>query len=383
MLASVHSFDFAKVWNSLCLTSLKIARNRTLRILKILVCVTIFGASLFAAKVKDITNIVGVRDNQLVGYGLVVGLNGSGDGTTSVFTTQSLANLLASVNVKIDANAIKSKNIAAVMVTANIPPFAKQGDKIDIYVSSIGDAKSLEGGNLIMTPLKGVNGMIYALAQGVVATGGFNAGGRGQKNHVTAATLKNGALIEREIGINLSKTDATVLSLKTENFQNALKIQNAINKVMGSPVAFAQDSRTLKLTRPENMSPVEFIAKVGEVAIEPERTSKIVIDEKTGTIIAGSDIKIDPVVITHGDITIKVRTQNDADPKADGKKVVDMGDGVVTQIDNNVISSLQSQMTVSSLMRALQKLGAKPRDIISIIEAMKTAGALHADLEVI
>jgi flagellar P-ring protein precursor FlgI len=338
---------------------------------------------IYAAKVKDITNIVGVRDNQLVGYGLVVGLNGTGDGTTSVFTTQSLANLLASVNVKIDAAAIKSKNIAAVMVTATIPPFARQGDKIDISVSSIGDAKSLEGGNLIMTPLKGVNGMIYALAQGVVSTGGFNAGGKGQKNHVTAATIRNGALVEKEVSVNLSKATDSTLSLKDDNFQNALKIQNAINKAFGRPVALAQDSRTIKLSRPENMTAVEFLARTGEVSIDPDRENKIVIDEKTGTVIAGAEIRIDPVVITHGDITIKVRDQNSVDPKPDGKKVVDLGDGSMASIDTNIVSSAKGEMTISSLMRALQKLGAKPKDIISIIETMKSAGALHADLEVI
>ena len=347
-----------------------------------LVFFTLFlSTSLFATKVKDISNIVGVRDNQLVGYGLVVGLNGTGDGVTSAFTTQSLANLLASVNVKLSPNAIMTKNIAAVMVTASIPPFSKQGDKIDIYVSSIGDAKSLEGGNLIMTPLKGVNGMIYALAQGVVSTGGFNAGGKGQKNHVTAATIRNGALIEKEIDINLDKASSTMLSLKEDNFQNALKVQNAINKIFGSPVAFAQDSRTIKLARPVNLSPVEFLAKVENANIEPERENKIVIDEKTGTVIAGADIRIDPIVITHGDITIKVRDQKSLDPKADGKQVVDLGDGTTAALNTNIVSNPNGEMTISSLMRALQKLGAKPKDIISIIETMKTAGALHADLE--
>ncbi len=354
-----------------------------MKLAKISVILLFLSTALFAAKVKDISNIVGVRDNQLVGYGLVVGLNGTGDGTTSVFTTQSLSNLLASVNVKIDANAIKSKNIAAVMVTATIPPFAKQGDKIDIYVSSIGDAKSLEGGNLIMTPLKGVNGMIYALAQGVVSTGGFNAGGKGQKNHVTAASIRNGALIEKELGISLTKTTTATLSLKVDNFQNAVKVQDAINKTFGTPVAFAQDSRTIKLVKPENMSPVEFLAKAGEISVDPDRSNKIVIDEKTGTVIAGADIRIDPIVITHGDITIKVRDQVAADPKPDGKVVVDIGDGSTASIGTNIVSSSAGEMTISSLMRALQKLGAKPKDIISIIETMKTAGALHADLEVI
>jgi flagellar P-ring protein precursor FlgI len=339
--------------------------------------------SLFATKVKDLANIVGVRDNQLIGYGLVVGLNGTGDGSTSVFTTQSLSNLLATVNVKIDPKDIKSKNIAAVMVTATIPPFSRQGDKVDLYVSSIGDAKSLEGGTLLLTALKGVDGRIYALGQGTISTGGFNAGGKGQKNHVTSATLRNGGLIEREIPFNIAQKDGVMLSLKQANFQNAIKIQNAINKWIGSSVAFAEDSRTIKLLKPETQSMVEFLAKVQNIVVEAEKENKIVIDEKTGTVVAGADIKIEPVVITHGDITIKVRADGAKEPEADGKNIVDMGDGTKVGIVSNIVSSPASQMTLSTLMRALQKLGAKPRDVISIIEAMKSAGAIRAELEII
>jgi len=339
--------------------------------------------SLFATRVKDLANIVGVRDNQLIGYGLVVGLNGTGDGSTSVFTTQSLSNLLATVNVKIDPKDIKSKNIAAVMVTASIPAFSRQGDKVDLYVSSIGDAKSLEGGTLLLTALKGVDGRIYALGQGTISTGGFNAGGKGQKNHVTSATLRNGGLIEREIPFNIAQKDGVMLSLKQANFQNAVKIQNAINKGFGNGVAFAEDSRTLKLVKPEAQSMVEFLAKVQNIVVDAEKENKIVIDEKTGTVVAGADIKIEPVVITHGDITIKVRPDGAKEPEADGKNIVDMGDGAKVGIASNIVSSPASQMTLSTLMRALQKLGAKPRDVISIIEAMKSAGAIRAELEII
>jgi len=339
--------------------------------------------SLFATRVKDLANIVGVRDNQLIGYGLVVGLNGTGDGSTSVFTTQSLSNLLATVNVKVDPKDIKSKNIAAVMVTATIPPFSRQGDRVDLYVSSIGDAKSLEGGTLLLTALKGVDGRIYALGQGTISTGGFNAGGKGQKNHVTSATLRNGGLIEREIPFNIAQKDGVMLSLKQANFQNAIKIQNAINKEIGGSVAFAEDSRTLKLLKPETQSMVEFLAKVQNIVVEAEKENKIVIDEKTGTVVAGADIKIEPVVITHGDITIKVRADGAKEPEADGKNIVDMGDGTKVGVTSNIVSSPASQMTLSTLMRALQKLGAKPRDVISIIEAMKSAGAIRADLEII
>jgi flagellar P-ring protein precursor FlgI len=341
------------------------------------------GESLFATRVKDLANVVGVRDNQLIGYGLVVGLNGTGDGSTSVFTTQSLANLLASVNVKINAADIKSKNIAAVTVTANIPAFSRQGDKVDVYVSSIGDAKSLEGGTLLLTALKGVDGRIYALSQGTISTGGFNAGGKGQKNHVTAATLRGGGLIEREIPFNIAQKDGVMLSLKQANFQNALKMQDTINKKIGQGVAFAEDSRTLKLLKPANLSMVEFLARVQEVTVEVEKENKIIIDEKTGTVVAGADVRIDPVIITHGDITIKVRAAGAKEPDADGKTVIDLGDETKVGLGSNIVSTGSTQMTLSTLMRALQRLGAKPRDVISIIEAMKSAGAIRADLEII
>lgn len=352
-------------------------------ILGFLIVCFAMSSSLFATRIKDVANVVGVRDNQLIGYGLVVGLNGTGDGSTSVFTTQSLANLLATVNVKIDANAIKSKNIAAVTVTANIPPFSRQGDKIDVYVSSIGDAKSLEGGTLLLTALKGVDGRIYALSQGTISTGGFNAGGKGQKNHVTAATIRNGALIEKEIPFNIAQKDGVMLSLKQSNFQNAVNIQNKINKAIGKGTAFAVDSRTLKLAKPETVSMAEFLAKVQDLSVDVEKDNKIIIDEKTGTVVAGADIGIDPVVITHGDITIKVRPSGQSEPQADGKRVLNMGDSALVSLDSNIVSASSSQMTLSTLMRALQKLGAKPRDVISIIEALKTAGAIKAELEVI
>lgn len=354
----------------------------TLRIIEVAFAFWLASVPLFAAKIKDVANVVGVRDNQLIGYGLVVGLAGTGDGSTSVFTTQSLANLLATVNVKIDAAAIKSKNIAAVMVTANIPPFSRQGDKMDVSISSIGDAKSLEGGTLLLTPLKGVDGRIYALSQGVVSTGGFNAGGaKGQKNHTTSATLRNGAIVEREIAYNLRDKETASISLKIANLQNAVSMQNAINKAFGAQLASAVDSKTVKIERPANASMVEFLAKVEELSIDVNKQSRIVIDEKTGTIVAGADVKIDPIVVTHGDITIKIRAQ---DQKAEASKTdVDAGDGVLIGTQTGVVSAPEGQMSIASLMRALQKLGAKPRDIISVIETMKNAGALNAELEII
>ncbi|WP_273062073.1 flagellar basal body P-ring protein FlgI [Wolinella succinogenes] len=345
--------------------------------IKILLPFLLFSLSLQAERIKDIANIVGVRDNQLIGYGLVVGLNGTGDKTTSKFTMQSIANMLESVNVKIDADDIKSKNVAAVMVTAKLPPFSRQGDKVDVLVSSIGDAKSLEGGTLILTPLTGVDGRIYATSQGAISIGGKNERGGGV-NHPLAGMLYGGAIIEREIPLDLySKTGAT-LSLKSSNFQNAARVQESLNQNFGTQVAIAIDPRTIKLQRPESMSMVEFLARVEEVEIDYNRENKIVIDERTGTVVAGVGVKVGPVVVTHGEITIKITPEMSADNGA-----MDMGEGIKLSLNTNTLSTSGQTPTVSSVARALQRMGATPKDVISILEAIKRSGAISADLEIL
>ncbi len=212
---------------------------------------------LLAEKIGDIASVVGVRDNQLIGYGLVIGLNGTGDKSGSKFTMQSISNMLESVNVKISADDIKSKNVAAVMITASLPPFARQGDKIDIHISSIGDAKSIQGGTLVMTPLNAVDGNIYALAQGAIVSG--------NSNNLLSANIINGATIEREVSYDLFHKNAMTLSLKNPNFKNAIQVQNTLNKVFGNKVAIALDPKTIQITRPERFSMVEFLALVQEI----------------------------------------------------------------------------------------------------------------------
>ncbi len=349
--------------------------------MKLFITITIsviFSLQLSAEKIKDIANIVGVRDNQLIGYGLVVGLRGTGDGSSSKFTLRALSNLLSTVNVKIDPQNIKSKNVAAVIVTAKLPPFAKQGDKIDVVVSSIGDAKSLQGGTLLLTPLKGVDGQIYALAQGPITIGGKND--RGGANHPTVATIFDGALIEREIAESIYKKNYAKLSLKRSDFANAVAIQNTLNRYFHQTVAIATNARVVELKRPKNMSMVEFLAKIENININYEKEQKIVIDERTATIVAGIDITIDPVVITHGDLTIKISPKEKL--KID-KNSVDMDDGVAISPSNNLIKVKKEEVTVANLARVLHKLGASPKDIISILEAMKRAGAIDAKLEII
>ena len=302
------------------------------------------STNLFAEKIKDISNIIGVRSNQLIGYGLVVGLNGTGD-SSSKFTNQTLSNLLKNVNVKLDPKDIKSKNVAAVMVTATLPPFAREGDKIDVTVSSIGDAKSLQGGILLITPLKGVNGKIYALAQGPITIGGFNTkGGKKQKHFTTTVKVLNGATVERAVVWDIYDRKKATLSLKRSDFSLAVKVQKTINNYFQTPLAVAIDPRTIVLKKPQNLTMPEFLATVENLDINVPKESIIVIDERTGTIIAGGKIVVNPGVIVYGDFTIKIKKPT----------------------------------SILELTQDLKKSNATPQDIIAIIENLKAANSINA-----
>ncbi len=339
----------------------------------------LLATSIYATKINDVANIVGVRDNQIIGYSLVVGLNKTGDGTTSKFTLQSIANMLKSMNIDMSPADIKSKNVAAVVVTAALKPFTKQGDKFDISVSSIGDAKSLEGGTLLMTPLKGVDGKIYALAQGAVSIGGKNSKGAGE-SHPTVGVVLEGGLVEREINIDLFNQESAILSLKESDFKNSVEIQKVINSFYKGQVAVAMDSRTINLKKPQNKSMIEFLAEVQDIEMNYKVKDKIIINERTGTIIAGIGIEVKPIVMTHGDITIKIKEQKIPEKPA-GSMVVD-GDMVIG-VNEKELYTKEGTTTVANLVRSLQKLGATPKDVISILEAMKAAGSISAELSVI
>jgi len=348
--------------------------------MKYLLVFLLFLSSLWATKISDVSNIVGVRENQIIGYSLVVGLKKTGDGTTSKFTLQSISNMLKAMNIDMNPIDIKSKNVAAVVVTATIKPFARQGDKFDVTVSSIGDAKSLEGGTLLMTPLKGVDGKIYALAQGPLSIGGLNQRGAGAESHPTTGIVFNGGFIEREINIDLFHQQFATLSLKEAGFENAVAVQKAINAYYNTQVAVAMDSRSIRLKCPKNRSMVEFLAEVEQLDLNYKPKSKIIINEKTGTIVAGVDIELKPVVLTHGDITIKI-VEEKSPSKPAGSLVVDKN--LVIGMNENEIYTKTGTTTVANLVRSLQKLGATPKDIISILEAMKSAGSISAELKVI
>lgn len=348
--------------------------------MRVLTIFLLFMTSIFAVQIKDVANTVGVRDNQLIGYGLVVGLNGSGDGTSSKFTLQSISNLLQGMNIKVDPNDIKSKNTAAVMVTAKLPAFAKSGDKLDITVSSMGDAKSLQGGTLLLTALRGIDGEIYAIAQGSISTGGLTPRPGGAGSHSTAATVMGGANVEREIPQNFSQNNDLTLSLKVADFKTANDIERVLNTVFGEEVAKAIDSRTVKLKKPEDLSNVDFMARVLEQDIAYKPQSKVIIDERTGTVIAGVDVEVEPVLITHKDITIKIDPNNNA---VANQNEIDMKDGGFVDPSSNTLRINNARSTVANIARMLNKLGATPNDIIAIMENLKRAGAINADLEII
>ncbi|MGN8456750.1 flagellar basal body P-ring protein FlgI [Helicobacter pylori] len=326
---------------------------------------------LLAEKIGDIASVVGVRDNQLIGYGLVIGLNGTGDKSGSKFTMQSISNMLESVNVKISADDIKSKNVAAVMITASLPPFARQGDKIDIHISSIGDAKSIQGGTLVMTPLNAVDGNIYALAQGAIISG--------NSSNLLSANIINGATIEREVSYDLFHKNAMTLSLKNPNFKNAIQVQNTLNKVFGNKVAIALDPKTIQITRPERLSMVEFLALVQEIPINYSAKNKIIVDEKSGTIVSGVDIIVHPIVVTSQDITLKITKE----PLNDSKNTQDLDNNMSLDTAHNTLSSNGKSITIAGVVKALQKIGVSTKGIVSILQALKKSGAISAEMEIL
>jgi flagellar P-ring protein precursor FlgI len=341
---------------------------------RLLLALIITMTSIYATKLKDISNIVGVRDNQLIGYGLVVGLNGTGDGGS--LTKQNLANMLQSANIKVNANDLKPSNVASVVVTATLPPFSRQGDKLDVMISSIGDAKSLSGGTLLISTLKAVDGKTYAVAQGAITVG--KIGG-----DLTVGNIFGGALVEREVDYKIYNQKETRLSLKDANFTNAVAIQKRLNERYGD-IATALDARTIELKKPKDLSMVEFLADLQDVEIEYKSTDKIVINEKTGTVVAGVSVRVDPVVINHGDITVKISPMvslpfpDEINKEiGDGMMIEDSGD------DSDLISTNEEEPTVANITRALKKLSVSTSDIIAILSAMKKVGAIRVDLEVI
>jgi len=344
------------------------------------------------AQIKDITTIEGVRDNPLVGYGVVVGLNRTGDSQQTVFSTQTLANLLQRMGVQVPAASIRVNNMAAVFVTAELPPFARPGMKIDVTVSSAGDAKSLAGGLLLMTPLKAADGTVYAVAQGSLTLGGYSAGGNGNSktvNHLTVGRVPEGGIVERDTALDLASMNKLSLLLRDPDFSAARDVAAAINKELGKDVARAVDSRrvdVIGLTATVGAIP-EFMARIGSLPISVHPAAKVVVNERTGTVVMGSTVTLSACSILHGNLAIQIATQFQVSQPAAFASVGQTE--VVPQVEVQAseapaqLIQLKEGATVEELVRGLQTLGAGARDIVSILQAIKAAGALEADLEVL
>jgi flagellar P-ring protein precursor FlgI len=345
-----------------------------------------------AARIKDLAAIKGIRSNQLTGYGLIVGLDGTGDKSGADFTTQALAIMMDRLCMHVDKNLLKVKNIAAVIVTADIPAFARIGNRIDVVASSVGDAKSLVGGTLLLTPLKGVDGQVYALAQGPVALGGVGAGGAGgstQKNHLQVARIANGASVEREIPVVLDGKKELILSLYNPDFTTAKRVADTINASIGDGVAETMDSSALRLNIPEAMQQnrvAEFLADIETLSIVPDTRAKVVVNEKTGTVVIGENVTISTVAVAHGNLTVTIKRSSEVsqpDPFSEGETVVTPQDEVDVEEQEVNVLPLKGTTTIGELVKGLNSIGVSPRDLITILQSIKAAGALQAELEII
>jgi flagellar P-ring protein precursor FlgI len=345
------------------------------------------------SRIKELATIEGVRDNQLLGYGLVVGLAGTGDKRQTQFSAQTLSNLLERMGVSVDAQSMQVRNTAAVMVTANLPPFAQPGARIDVTVATAGDATTLQGGVLLLTPLKAANGQVYAVAQGPVVTGSFVAGNQGTQqtlNHPTTGRIPNGAIVERGTP-SLPPVQRIRWQLRHSDFTTAARVAAAVNGEFGGengPLAIAENAAVVSVLIPEafRQRTVEFVSLVENLQVEADRLAKIVINERTGTIVMGKQVRIAPVSILHGALTVEIQTSYSVSqpaPFADGQTTVipDVGVDVREELANNV--KLEPGASVEDLARAMIAIGSTARDIIAILENLRAAGALEAELEVI
>lgn len=346
-----------------------------------------------ATRLKELVSLEGVRDNQLIGYGLVVGLNGTGDRRQTVFSAQSLANLLQQMGVSVPPTALRVNNTAGVMVTATLPAFAQTGVHIDVTAAAIGDATNLQGGLLLLTGLKGVDGQVYAVAQGSVVTGGFVAGrgGNGQTvNHPTVGRVPEGATIERAAP-SLTPTGHLKLQLRQPDFTTALRVSDVVNKKFGTPgapVAQPENSALVAINVPSEYSSrvIEFVAGLERLEVDVDRPARVVINERTGTVILGKEVRVSGVAVMHGNLTIEIQTTFDVSqpaPMSQGQTQVvpQVGVGASAEKARNLV--LKDGATVEQLVRALSSIGSTPRDIIAILQSLRAAGALEAAIEVI
>lgn len=346
-----------------------------------------------SSRIKDIADFEGVRENQLIGYGLVVGLNGTGDNIKSInFTKESLISMLDKIGINARDGQLKSKNIAAVMVTANLPAFGRQGSKIDVTVSALGDAKDLKGGTLLATPLTGADGEVYAVAQGQIATSSTTARGNSQtvsKGVPTSGRIANGAIIENEVAFDLQELSVIRLALRNPDFTTARRVSEAINAFIGIKAAKAMDASTISLDVPDEYQDkiVDLMTKIEQLKVTPDQLARVVIDENSGIVVIGKDVKINKLAIAQGNLTIKISEipfVSQPQPFSDtGTTVAGLQSAIEIQEDTDArLNILETGVNLQELVDGLNALGVSPRDLISILQAVKASGALQADIEV-
>jgi flagellar P-ring protein precursor FlgI len=344
-----------------------------------------------ASRIKDLANIEGVRQNQLIGYGLVVGLNGTGDTINNIpFTKQSLTAMLERLGVNIRGQTLRTGNVAAVMVTANLPAFGTQGTRMDVTVSSLGDAKTLQGGTLLVTPLLGADGNVYAVAQGSLAIGGFSAEGDAAKitkGVPTVGRIANGAIIEREIDFALNRLPNLRLALRNGDFTTAKRIASAINDFIGEATAEPIDPSTVALTIPKQFAGnvVALITEIEQLQIEPDLPAKIVIDERSGIIVMGRDVRVSTVAVAQGNLTVSISEAPQVSqpaPLSRGRTQVVPRTRLGVQEDGKKLALVRESVSLQQLVDGLNALGIGPRDMIAILQAIKASGAIQADIEV-
>ena len=348
-----------------------------------------FSGPVSAERIKDLASVHGVRSNQLIGYGLVVGLSGTGDKTSSVFTMRSMVNMLERMGVSVDMRQMKPKNVAAVMVTAKMPVSAKPGTRLDVTVSSLGDATSLLGGVLLQTPLTGVDGKIYGLAQGSMTLGGFTVEGEAAsatKNITTVGMIPGGALVERSVPFEFNDQDKLTLHLRQPDFSTSMQIAERLNAAMGGQFANAIDGASVDLNVPAEYrgNLVPLMASVENIEITPDSPAKVVVDEKTGTVVLGRDVRISRAAVAHGNLSVLITEYQDVSqpgPFSSGDTVVTPQTEINVNEQNRRLMMVEGA-TLQELVDGLNAIGATPRDLITILRTLKTAGALHAELEV-
>jgi flagellar P-ring protein precursor FlgI len=350
-------------------------------------------AASHAERLKDLASVQGVRQNQLIGYGLVVGLDGDGDQTTQTpFTIQSLTSMLQQMGVTLPpGTSLQLKNVAAVMVTATLPPFAQPGQTLDVTVSSMGNAKSLRGGTLLMTPLKGADGQIYGMAQGNVVVGGVGASSAGSKtvvNHLSVGRISAGATVERAVATSLGKGDSVYLELNDTDFSTAGRVVEAVNKRFGDGTATAQDGRVIRVRAPLGTSErVMFLGELESISLTPAQTvAKVILNARTGSVVMNQAVTLDSCAVSHGNLTVVINTENTVsqpNPLSNGQTVAVQNSQVDIKKEGGQVLLLKEGVSLADVVKALNAIGSTPQDLLAILQAMKAAGALRAELEVI